>query len=266
MNCVVVTMITKISISIYILRIRDDKPLRWILWIMMTLMSLATIATIAVLGSACTPLKKMWEPHTPGSCLDLAALYNVAYVQSALTIVTDLGLSFVPIYILWNIRIATSRKIYVCSLFSMGLIATISNAMRNAYTHTLTSKDFTCKCNPLRIPTTVVKRTERETDDQVPITVIAYLEMGIGIIAACVPTCVGIFRYKKHNTQPSSGYSISTDPKGSKHTGSRDPYALSTIKSYNSLKSEDGVDLYPTTSRQGLSQMVHGQTMRLPTR
>jgi hypothetical protein len=113
-------MITKISISIYILQIRDDKLLQWILWIMMTLMSTGTIATIAVLGSSCAPLKKMWEHHTPGRFLDLAALYNVAYVQSALTIVTDLGLSFVPIYILRNLRIATSRKIYVCSLFSLG--------------------------------------------------------------------------------------------------------------------------------------------------
>jgi hypothetical protein len=249
MDCVVVTMITKISISIYLLRIRDDKSLRWILWVMMTLMSMATITTIAVLGSTCAPLKKVWEPHTPGRCLDLAALYNVAYVQSALTIVIDLGLSLVPIYILWKIRIATSKKIYLCSLFSLGLIATISNAMRNAYTHTLTAKDFTCKCPALPTFTALDDKTDHGVDDQVPVTVIAYLEMGIGIIAACIPTCVGIFRYKKRNTQRSTHYSASTgNPKGSKGTGSRDPYALSTIQDYNTLKSEDDVDLYPLTA------------------
>ena len=152
MNCVIVTMVTKISIALYILRIRDDRKLRVMMWVLMTLMSMATIATIAVLGSACTPLKKMWKPHTPGKCLDLAALYNVAYVQSALTIVTDLCLSLVPVYILWSIKIATPKKIYVCSLFSLGLIATVSNAMRNAYTHTLTAEDFTCKLPSLILP------------------------------------------------------------------------------------------------------------------
>lgn len=144
MDNVVVTLMTKISISLYILRIRNDKHLRWILGILMVFMTLATIATIAVLGISCIPLRKLWTPEIPGKCLPLSTVYNVAYVQSGFTIVTDLCLTSAPVIILWNVNIRRGRKIFICFLMSLGLVATISNALRNAFQPGLTDTDFTC--------------------------------------------------------------------------------------------------------------------------
>jgi hypothetical protein len=111
----------------------------------MAFMSLATFAVILVLSLSCRPLRKLWNPEIPGTCLPLTTVYNVAYVQSAFTIVIDIGLSLVPIAILWNIRIKPGRKTLICVLMSLGFIATISNALRNKFQTELTSKDFTCK-------------------------------------------------------------------------------------------------------------------------
>lgn len=145
MDNVVCTLLTKFSIGFYILRIHDTRPLRWFLSIIMTLMTLATIAVIVVLSVSCIPLRKLWEPETPGSCLKLTTVYNVAYVQSAFTIVTDLSLTAAPVFILWNVRITRRRKIQVCLLMSLGLLATVSNALRNDFQSGLTEKDFTCE-------------------------------------------------------------------------------------------------------------------------
>ncbi|KAF2650362.1 hypothetical protein K491DRAFT_707610 [Lophiostoma macrostomum CBS 122681] len=226
-NCVIVTLITKISISMYILRIRDDKQLRRLLWTLMALMTMATIATIGVLGSTCIPMRKLWEPNIPGKCLDLKTIYNVAYVQSAFTIVIDLGLSLVPVYILWDIKIARPKKIFICTLTSLGLIATVSNAIWNAFTETLASRDFTY--------------------NQIAVTVAATLEMGAGIIAACIPTCVGILRINRLKTQHSTGHLHSSRVRlhGSRSIGVSTPTPLATNKTYDTLKDDDATDMVP---------------------
>lgn len=145
MDNVVITLLTKISISIYILRIYDSPRLRVAFIILMVFMTLATIAVIVVLGISCVPLRKLWDPDVPGTCLPLTTVYYVAYVQSGFTIVIDLCLTSAPIIILWKVRIEKGRKTFICFLMSLGIIATISNALRNAFQTELTKPDFTCK-------------------------------------------------------------------------------------------------------------------------
>lgn len=141
------TLVTKISISIYILRIKNSRSLRLMLWILMILMTLATIAAIVVFSISCIPLAALWTPslRSHAKCFPMKAIYNVAYVQSAFTIVCDLFLTISPIVILWNVRIKTKKKVQICFLMSLGLIATISNVLRNPFQSGLTTKDATCK-------------------------------------------------------------------------------------------------------------------------
>jgi len=144
MDNVMCTLFTKISISLYILRIYDSLKLRWILSVLMGFMTMATIAVIVVLSVSCRPLRKLWEPEIAGTCIPLTTVYCVAHVQSGFTIVIDLCLTSAPIIILWNVKIERGRKTFICFLMSLGLIATISNALRNYFQKELTSKDFTC--------------------------------------------------------------------------------------------------------------------------
>jgi hypothetical protein len=144
MSVILCTLVAKISISIYILRIKDDRRLRIALWVLMIIMTLGTIAPIIVLLCQCIPLRKLWIPKTPGTCLPIAAVNDVFYVQSALTIVVDLCLTVSPIIILWNIQMRKSKKMLVCFLMSLGLLATICNGLRNYLQKGLTTSDFTC--------------------------------------------------------------------------------------------------------------------------
>ena len=147
MDNVLCTLVTKVSISIYILRIKNDRLLRTLLQSLMAFMSLATLAVIIVLSISCVPLKALWTPSIQGEakCLPLKSVYTVAYVQSGFTIVTDLCLTISPIVVLWNVRIKTWAKVRICLLMSLGLIATISNALRNAFQPALTGDDYTCE-------------------------------------------------------------------------------------------------------------------------
>ena len=145
MDTVICTFVTKVSISIYILRIRNNKRIRIILQVSMAFMFLATLAVVIVVSLTCIPLKKLWTPSVKGRCLPRSTAYSVAYVQSAFCIITDLLLTASPIAILWNVRIKTWKKVRICILMSLGLIATFCNAMRNYLQPELTADDFTCE-------------------------------------------------------------------------------------------------------------------------
>ncbi|KAH8645579.1 hypothetical protein BGZ60DRAFT_392534 [Tricladium varicosporioides] len=180
MDNVICTLFTKISISFLILRIRSDKTLRYVIWTAMMLMTMATVTILVVLCIACIPLKALWTPSLVASakCIPLKTVYNVAYVQSGFSIVVDLCLTASPIVVLWHVKINKRKKILICFLMSLGLVATVTNALRNAFVDELTSKDMTYAIRP--------------------ITICAILELSSGVIAACLPACMPIFQLRKH--------------------------------------------------------------------
>lgn len=145
MDTVICTFVTKVSISIYILRIKNDQRIRIILQVSMAFMFLATLAVVIVVSLTCIPLERLWTPSVKGRCLPRSTAYSVAYVQSGFCITIDLLLTASPIAVLWNVRIKRWRKIRICILMSLGLSATFCNAIRNYLQPELTADDFSCK-------------------------------------------------------------------------------------------------------------------------
>ena len=194
MDVVVCTLLTKISICLFILRIKNDKPLRWTFAISMTFMTLATLAVIIMECLACIPMRKLWEPETPGKCLPQIKVYTVAYVHSGLTILTDGALTLSPILILWKVQMKRERKILVSFLMSLGLVATLTNALRNYYQKGLTTPDFPCKNIPKTFCAMRPLTNSSVVDDMHTVLMLSILETGSGIIAACVPASSPIIR------------------------------------------------------------------------
>lgn len=110
----------------------------------MLFMTLATTGAAVILAVSCIPLEKQWNKDVPGTCLFPKTAYSVAYVQSGFTIVIDLCLTSAPVIILWDVKINRGRKTLICGLMSLGLVATVSNALRNCYQGGLTAPDMPC--------------------------------------------------------------------------------------------------------------------------
>ena len=145
MDNVLGALLTKISISIFILRINIVRRLKWATWIIISFLALATLATIILLSLSCIPLRKLWEPEIEGVCSLVGVAYKVSYVQSAFAVISDVFLTASPIFILWNVQMNRRRKVAICVLMSLGLVATASNALRNYYIPVLSSADYTCE-------------------------------------------------------------------------------------------------------------------------
>ena len=88
-------------------------------------------------------------------------------------------------------------------------------------------------------------------DDQTSVSVVAILELNSGIIAACIPTCVGIFRKRQTKMELSAAYHHSSGMLSGKQT------TKSTLDSFNgrnysTLEGEDRAELLPIAPTQAV--------------
>ncbi|OTA98543.1 hypothetical protein M426DRAFT_45973, partial [Hypoxylon sp. CI-4A] len=164
---------TKLSIGIFLLRFKNSRRLRLAIWIFLTPLALTTLVVVFTVLLQCIPLSKFWTPSIDGHCISQNVPLTASYVQSAFAILTDLFLTVSPVVILWNIKINRRKKLGICGLMSLGLMATISNALRNVYIPNLIESDLTFTI--------------------LPIVVVADLEFSLGVIAACIPTLMPLF-------------------------------------------------------------------------
>ena len=209
---VICSLVTKYSISLYILRIQNSRAVRWILAWLMLFMTLATIGVVVILAVSCIPLERLWNKGVPGICLPQTSVYSVSYVHSGFTIVIDLCLTSAPVIILWHVRITRGRKTLICGLMSLGLVATVSNGLRNCFQSGLTAPDMPCtlfffffsflyfllsflplypfcQCTRIYNPLTKIGEIDAITN----VSIVSILEVGTGVIAACIPACVPAF-------------------------------------------------------------------------
>ncbi|KAH9876617.1 hypothetical protein J1614_003749 [Plenodomus biglobosus] len=114
----------KCSICMLILRIKNERVLRYCLYTMMAGLILTNLWPIIILLAECNPVKKYWKPQTPGTCWPTKVRIYSIYVQVAYSVITDLICALLPIVVLWRVKISLPTKVGVCGLMSLGLIAT----------------------------------------------------------------------------------------------------------------------------------------------
>lgn len=138
-------LLTKISIGLFLLRLKQSRNFSIAVWGVLTPLFITTLILCFVVGLQCIPLRKLWTPTIEGHCISTETPLNVSYVQSAFAILADLFLTVSPIVILWKVQISLKKKIGICALMSLGLMATIANALRNAFIPNLTASDESCE-------------------------------------------------------------------------------------------------------------------------
>ncbi|KAL9042139.1 MAG: hypothetical protein Q9214_003873 [Letrouitia sp. 1 TL-2023] len=121
---------TKISIILLMLRIFCPKKRDPYYWILQSLNILNTIfyaVFIFIPIFLCKPRQKAWLPDTPGSCLNVYALYIASAVFN---IISDLAMYFIPLWRVWHLKISRGQKIGVSAIFATGSLAIIASIFR----------------------------------------------------------------------------------------------------------------------------------------
>ncbi|KAL8965502.1 MAG: hypothetical protein Q9183_003820, partial [Haloplaca sp. 2 TL-2023] len=112
--------ITKVSICLFILRIKNTGWLRWCLYALMGGLVVTTLSCIIILSAQCRPLWAFWMPEA-GSCWRKDVYNDAIWAQVAYSIFSDLVCTLLPVVVLWNIKVSRHLKVAVCGLMSVGL-------------------------------------------------------------------------------------------------------------------------------------------------
>lgn len=113
----------KISIALVLLRLTVKKIHRIILWANIGIVIAIGLMFWLVLLLDCRPISYFWnrvDPEYSGTCLSVQTLLDIAYLYSALTIICDLTLGILPIFLVWTLQMNRRTKIAVAGILSLG--------------------------------------------------------------------------------------------------------------------------------------------------
>ena len=89
-------------------------------WVAVALMIVWLCYRIPVDALPCIPVRKLWEPFTPGSCLISKNVQTIWIVHGTLDCVTDLLLLIMPLPSIWRLQMKTGKKLMVTFAFICG--------------------------------------------------------------------------------------------------------------------------------------------------
>ncbi|KAF2119247.1 hypothetical protein BDV96DRAFT_642284 [Lophiotrema nucula] len=146
-------------------------------------------------------------------CVDTLA---VGYSHAISDFITDALIILIPIPFIWQLHLPTGRKLAVCGVFLLGILAAGASMVRMAWMAWNQAQGFGLL-----------------TDEELMITTELYwinLEITLGVIACCLPTLRGLFKTKSMESMVNNVRSLF-----SIHSGSRSDSFSKTRSKEDSL-------------------------------
>ncbi|KIH93044.1 integral membrane protein [Sporothrix brasiliensis 5110] len=130
----------KISICLLLLRIKNERWLRWLIYGMVAGLLATNGGVVIILLAECRPVDEYW--NNMGACWDPRVRVFSIYLTIGYAVLTDLLCSCLPLVVIWRVRIPLKSKMLVCGLMSLGLLATGCGIGR-AVSLSIMTTDFT---------------------------------------------------------------------------------------------------------------------------
>ncbi|KFY22945.1 hypothetical protein V493_06213 [Pseudogymnoascus sp. VKM F-4281 (FW-2241)] len=223
--------LTKMSILVFYLRILVAKKDKLVTKITLGAMIIYYVAFLIVLFLQCRPLQYYWEiliPDAKGTCLE-EGIHMVT--AGAINLIFDLLIFTIPLRSLFLLKIRTTQKLQVISLFSAGLIVIAAATMRLYYN------------------VVVFLQTYDVSWHGYVAWVWAAVEVHVSIICACVPSCRAFF----------ASWTVKVSSKNRSGAGGTYP-SKPGGRSFNNLDVEEDARL--TSVKMGSMARVEAGSMR----
>jgi hypothetical protein len=117
--------VAKISIAVALLRLAVKRIHRIILWLTITVTIIIGLLFWLVLLLECKPISYFWnqvDGVSIGSCLPVHILLDIAYTYSSMTVMCDVTLGLLPIFLVWHLQMNRRTKMAVGGILSMGAV------------------------------------------------------------------------------------------------------------------------------------------------
>ncbi|GFF34748.1 hypothetical protein IFM61606_04720 [Aspergillus udagawae] len=167
--------LTKISICLFYLRVFPARPFRVMTYVVIGLNAGYLIAFVLISVFQCRPIKGAWlrwdgEGHY--SCNNINAQ---GWSAAAINMILDLTVMALPLRELYRLNLSLRKKLFVMSMFSLGIFVTLVSIIRlNSLIH--------------------FAATDNVTWDYVEVGYWSTVEVHVGIICACLPAMRALMR------------------------------------------------------------------------
>ncbi|GKZ48409.1 hypothetical protein AbraIFM66951_000470 [Aspergillus brasiliensis] len=205
--------VAKVSIALALLRLTVRQAHRIILWTIIGVVTAIGLMFWLVLLFDCRPVSYFWlrlEPTHTGTCQPIRTLLAIAYLYSAITILCDLTLGILPVFLIWRLQMNGRTKVALGIILSLGAIASVAVIIRLPFLHFYGDTDFLYSTYQIAIW--------------------SIIETGLGITAGSLVTLRALSRWFLEGTSSNSR-------RGPGKQASDGPYALSSWTGDASKKS-----------------------------
>ena len=86
-----------------------------IIWLNLLFYIADTLASIFT----CIPRKKIWEPSTPGHCVNISI---IVITNGAINVISDFSVLVLPLSSIWGLQMPRKRKIALSAVFATGFL------------------------------------------------------------------------------------------------------------------------------------------------
>ncbi|KAM0314637.1 hypothetical protein ACHAO8_004471 [Botrytis cinerea] len=176
------TLPVKASICISLMRITPSLTYRKILYAIMAGSVATVLISDIVVIVTCRPMAFTWDKTIPGGkCSSINAILILSYCFSAMNIITDWSTAIIPAFIVWNLKLSPKIKVAISILLGMGMFASVATIVRVKYfPNYAKSIDYLYGVAPIVWWSTI--------------------EIGLGIIAACLSALRPLLRFALGNS------------------------------------------------------------------
>lgn len=142
------SILCKISVGIFLLRVTVDKIQRIVIYAVTTLAAVFGLMFLILLLAQCKPVEFFWmrlstENPVSGSCINMTVVIVALYIFSAVSFIFDLTVGVLPVFVVRNLQMRRDVKFAVAGLLGMACmyVKTISPTVHQ---YNLLTRIFQC--------------------------------------------------------------------------------------------------------------------------
>ncbi|KAH7317905.1 hypothetical protein BKA65DRAFT_109857 [Rhexocercosporidium sp. MPI-PUGE-AT-0058] len=144
---IVTSLLIRLSIGFFLLRICNLRAHIWTIRITMATMIVVSVMYFGFMVFQCRPISYFWLRFTDGQgyCFTGRIIADITIVFSVFAATADLIFGILPIFIIWDLKINRKTKIIIGGLLTLGILAGLSVIIRIIYVNSLSDpeEDFT---------------------------------------------------------------------------------------------------------------------------
>ncbi|CAG8978986.1 hypothetical protein HYALB_00011030 [Hymenoscyphus albidus] len=130
---IIAIMLVKLSVGMFLLRwtrMTNWQSYKVFIYFVMTFIFAYTFIVIGALLSQCTPIVYVKNGIVTGSCYAKHASAVFAYMQAVCNVITDFAFAFLPITLLFKLKMSKKHKVALVVVIILGILASVCSAVR----------------------------------------------------------------------------------------------------------------------------------------